>query len=255
MRALRGVLFLVGLVAGAAAAGEPLRLCFEDAPQRPWTMPDRSGLSLDLLREVETRLGERFVFEVLPWRRCVDQVRRGRSDAAFGAADTPERRSFGVFPALADGRPDPRQALYDAHYYAYLRNGGPAAWDGRVLVPGGRPVVAPRGYIVARLLAERGFAVRESVGAAEDGLRHLAAGLADLAVLEGFEADLQLRTREDFRRAVTKAPQPYEILPFYLMFGRTTYDRDPARVRAIWAAIRTVRESPGYQERVAAATR
>src|SRR5262245_22524601 len=34
---------------GQAAPEPPLRLCFEDVEQRPWSLPDGSGLNFELL--------------------------------------------------------------------------------------------------------------------------------------------------------------------------------------------------------------
>ena len=39
-----------------ATGASPLRFCFEDASQAPWTEPDGSGLALDLLRTAAARL-------------------------------------------------------------------------------------------------------------------------------------------------------------------------------------------------------
>jgi polar amino acid transport system substrate-binding protein len=95
---------LIGLVAislmcvvGALHAA-PLKCCYEDVPQRPWTYPDDKGLNFSLLSQVEKQLGEKFEYVSLPWKRCLAYVNSGTMDGVIGATFSPERLEFGVFP-------------------------------------------------------------------------------------------------------------------------------------------------------------
>lgn len=245
---LRFLALQVCILACHVAYAAPLRLCYEDVPQRPWTLPDGSGLNFELLKRVEAQLGERFQFIAEPWRRCLEEVRTGVMDAVFAAADSPERRVYSVVPTLANGQPDKTFAMYEDKFNVYLRTGSGANWDGQVLRTPNNIVLTQSGYIVARLLRERGFHVDESVKSAEDGLRLLANGSYDAAVLQGPEAVTLIKSDPRFRTAVTQAPSPYEMLPLFLMVSRHTYARDAQRIQKIWLAIKTTRTSSEYQK-------
>ena len=96
---LLAALLLFSAVRSVSAA-PALHFCFEDVDQRPWSTPTGTGLNFDLLKRVEGMLGEHFIIAPKPWKRCLEEVRRGTIDGAIGAGDSPERRQFAVFPML-----------------------------------------------------------------------------------------------------------------------------------------------------------
>jgi polar amino acid transport system substrate-binding protein len=232
-----------------------LTICYEEVVQQPWTRPDGTGLNFELLKRVESQLGEHFRYAPKPWKRCIEEVRMGKVDAAIGAADSAERRQFGALPTLPDGRVDARCALYEEGYRIFLRPGGPASWDGKTLLSPSGVVLVQSGYIIADVLRARGFKPSETARSAEDGLRLVANGTYDIAVLFGPETEHLARTDPRFKDKVVLAPIPYEVLPLFLLFARSTYSRDSKRVDAIWAGIRSVRESSEYRKLEAAARR
>lgn len=96
-RVARGILFhclaVAGLV-GAAWAEEPqVRYCFNDWP--PYAMMtdgEAGGISVEILREATKRAGMKANFVELPWKRCLEMVRRGSLDAVIDAAERPDFR-------------------------------------------------------------------------------------------------------------------------------------------------------------------
>jgi polar amino acid transport system substrate-binding protein len=258
MRPLASLLMFVALLGAPlaqCAAGAPLQLCFEDAPQPPWTMPDGRGLNLELLKRVEAITGERFVLSVRPWARCVEETRIGRMDGMIGAADSPERRRFSVPPRRPDGSADAAKALYLARVDIFVRAGSGAAWDGRNLHNPRGVVITQRSYFVADLLRARGQRVIDTVKSSEEALRLLASGSADVAALMANAERNRLRDDPRLRGQIAMAPAPYAAFPLHLMFSQISYDRDPARIEAIWSAIAAVRASPGYRQLEAAQLR
>jgi polar amino acid transport system substrate-binding protein len=248
---------LLGLfcLAAQAMAAEPLRLCYEDVPQGYWTRPDGSGVALDLMRKVESRLGERFVYTSLPWKRCLEEVRIGTMDAVIGAADSPERHAFAVFPTQPDGSVDSRTAIWTDYFNVFYRSDSKVKWDGKDLhVPSGT-VMAQRSYVVGEILRSRGFKVVEPSKSVMDGLRLLAAGGIEAAVLQGVEAEWLCANDARFRGLIRQGATRYAVLPLYFMPARPSYDRDPKRMQAIWGEIRTVRESAEYRKLEEAAAR
>ena len=245
-QALLTLAFAAALTAADAVAA-PLNFCFEDIPQAPWTMPDGSGLNIELLKRVAKLTGEQFNYVARPWLRCEEETRNGIMDAMIGPSDNPRRRPFSVPPRRPDGTQDPERALYHDHVDLYLRADSFARWDGKTLLNPSRMAVAQRGYYIVEMLQARGQTVIDTPKSAEDGLKLLAAGSADVAVLMGRDAEKLVREDPRFLGRVVLAKQPFAHFDFHLMVGRKAYDKDPQRFEAIWNAIAKVRATVDYQ--------
>lgn len=237
----------VAAIVAAPASAAPLNFCFEDAPQAPWTMPDGSGLNIELLKRVAKLTGEQFNYVARPWKRCEAETRSGAMDAMIGPSDNPRRRSFSLPPLRADGTQDPARSMYRDHVDLYLRVDSGASWDGKTLVNPRKMVVAQRGYYIVEMLQASGQTVIDTAKAAEDGLKLLAAGSADVAVLMGRDAEALVHDDPRYQGKVVLAKQPFASFDFHLMVGRKSYDKDPKRFEAIWNAIAKVRATADYQ--------
>lgn len=245
---LRSIVLAVILAAPLAqAAGAPLTFCYEDIPQAPWTMPDGSGLNIELLKRVAKLIGEEFHYVPRPWRRCEEETRTGVIDGMIGPSDNPRRRAYSRPPTKADGTQDPERAMYHDHVDVYLRANSGASWDGKTLVNPRKMAVAQRGYYTVDMLQARGQTVVDTPKSAEEGLRLLAAGSADVAVLMGRDAENLLRDDPRYHGRVLLAKQPFATFDFHLMVARKAYDKEPQRFEAIWNAIAKVRATAEYQ--------
>ncbi|MRV75773.1 hypothetical protein GJ700_29060 [Duganella sp. FT92W] len=247
------VLFTAGLMTGVSAA--PLNLCYEDIPQAPWTMPDGTGLNIELLKRVERLTGEHFNYISRPWKRCEEETRSGVMDGMIGPSDNPRRRAFSVPPQKPDGSQDPERAMYHDHVDLFLRTGSGASWDGKHLVNPRGVVVAQRSYYTVDMLQALGQKVIDTPKSAEEGLRLMAVGAADVAVLMGRSAEESLRDDPRFHGKIVVARQPFATFDFHLLIGRKAFDREPARFEAIWNAIATVRATAEYRRLEAAQLR
>jgi polar amino acid transport system substrate-binding protein len=246
---LRSVLCLAFCaVALPSTAREPLRLCFEDVPQAPWTMPDGTGLNFELLNRAAKLAGERFVYRARPWTRCQEEARTGMVDGMIGVADSPERRGFSLPPLGANGQPDADKALYQDRVEVFVRRGSGAQWDGKQFTLAHGSVVAQRGYFVVDLLRQRGLKVHDTIKSSDEGLRMLAAGSADIAVLLSHDGAGMVQGDARFRDKIDVAKAPFVVFPFFLMIARKAYSADPARIEAIWNAVRAVRASAEYRK-------
>ncbi len=88
----------------------------------------------------------------------------------------------------------------------------------------------------------------ELVKSSEEGLRMVADGIADAAILYGDESERLAYEDPRFAARVVRAPGPYWVTHLFLMVARSTEARDPQRIAAIWRAIGAVRQSPEYQK-------
>jgi polar amino acid transport system substrate-binding protein len=246
--ALRSIVSAVAIAAVQGPAwGAPLNFCYEDIPQAPWTMPDGSGLNIELLKRAAKLAGEQVNFISRPWRRCEEETRTGVMDAMIGPSDNPRRRAYSVPPRKADGTQDPERAMYRDHVDVYLRADSGASWDGKTLVNPRKLVVAQRGYYVVDMLQAMGQRVIDTPKSAEEGLRLLAAGSADVAALMGRDAENLLREDPRYQGRVVLAKEPFASFDFHLMAGRKSYDKDPKRFEAMWNAIAKIRATADYQ--------
>jgi len=242
---------LLALVTGMsahAAKGPPLRLCYEDVDQRPWSTPGGTGLNFELLKRVELLLNEQFTYAPKPWKRCLSELKLGQVDAVIGAADAVNRRAWSRIPQLPDGSEDPSRAMFEDAALVFLRVGGNASWDGHALLAPGKAVVVQSGYLVAQQLRDKGYEPHENVKSAADALRMLAAGGFDVAILQGLEASKLAQEDARFKGRVQQAEQPFSTVNLHLMVARGAYQRDPQRIEAIWQAIGTVRQSRDYRQ-------
>lgn len=83
------VLVLTAAVGGANA--KEISFCFNDWPPYSKLENDKpAGISVEILREAARRAGYSATFRELPWKRCLDLVKKGEIDAVIDAADRDE---------------------------------------------------------------------------------------------------------------------------------------------------------------------
>jgi len=94
-------LFQLSAFANSPLKGIDIRACDDDAEWPPYTYLIRdakdkptsviTGLTIDVATQILTKQGAIFKPELLPWARCVDQVKKGLFQFALNASYNPER--------------------------------------------------------------------------------------------------------------------------------------------------------------------
>jgi len=88
---LLAVALMVGLLSGPAAAAEPgreLRICYESQAEWSWIRPGQGTDSGYVLLElVRAKLGQRFEYVGLPWKRCLNDMQEGREASEWDGCD------------------------------------------------------------------------------------------------------------------------------------------------------------------------
>lgn len=237
----------VGLCSMISAHGQeravqrPLLICYEDVPEFPWTNPDGTGLTLDMMRQIAAELHLTLRLQPLPWTRCLDELKFGSVDAVLGAGYRSDRHSFGRFPQMINGNPDDTRALYDDVYAAYSRK-GEHHWDRQGFVALKTPVAVPRDYsVVIDRLEHLHVKILSKSKSALDALRYVQAGLADVAVLPKTQADQLLDMNPELRAQLQRERGPVHVMPVYLLAGQQAYRERGAEFEAIWDAVRVHR--------------
>lgn len=261
---MRGVLLLLAVASGAVMArpaadvspveGERagpaghaptvLVLCFEDSDIPPWRLRNHTGHNFRLLDAVAARVGVRFDYRGLPWRRCHSALSTGEVDGAFANSYTPERRAMGLYPRGngPEGSPDARYRMFVDGYVLVRRRGDPVRLEeGRIVGLDG-PVGSQAGYSIVDDLRRKGVAVEEGSPDPMALLRKLAEGRVGAAAL-GTSKMRELEATGDpvFERLET-LPDPLVRKDYFLMLSRQRYARDPALAEALWEAIAELRD-------------
>ncbi|SCK05226.1 hypothetical protein [Vogesella sp. LIG4] len=230
----------------AAQAGTVLKVCVDEVPWLPYTVPDdrRPGTMQQLLQLTATELDVQVVSSYKPWKRCLQEVSSGQQDALLGAGPAPLNLGLSVFP-LRYGKVDPERALGAARVVAFRRIASNVDWDGHHFQHLTRPVAVPSSYPLLIDAARRGGAQVDDGGkSSEQNLGKLLAERVDLAI--GYENDLKDATDKHFRGLVTQLPLAISEDFYYLSFSRRFYTAHIALAEQLWAALPRLRKSDQY---------
>jgi polar amino acid transport system substrate-binding protein len=251
---LRRALAAAALVALslAARAEQVVRLSFETKANPPRYLgegtaveKDRPGLTIEMLRLVEPRVGVRFELQRVPWARSLYLLESNQVDGVFHMSYLAERTRFASYP-MKGGLPDSARSIFSQAYYLYARTGTRVTWDGDRLTAAGS-IGTTRGYSVVRRLEALGVRV-EQENDLPGSLRKVLAGRLDAyAELENMAANVLARHPEEMRDIVKLTPA-LRSEPYYLVLSKGFQAREPALAERIWDAIGDVVRSPEYRE-------
>ena len=241
---LLGALLL--LPALPASAIETMVFCMEKSDVRPWRTQDGGGLNIELLNRVARRLGVRFEYRGMPWKRCLAELKANNVSGTIGASFKPDRLEIGAYPGGAT--PDISKRLNTDRYVLLKKKGTRLDWDGKAFRGLDGPVGIQLGYSVGDQLRELGASVDEGAQKPVELARKLAAGrLAAAAMLDGevdalFEADPALAAQ------LEEHPVPLVQKPYFLMLSYDFVNNRRELSTKIWNTIEEVRKGPEYQK-------
>jgi len=216
---MRWLVLLLSLACWHAATAAELRLLSEEFPPINFTQEGQPrGLTVDVVREIQKRLGRSETIEFLPWARAFRDAQIGDSVALFAMARTPEReRQFQwVGPVVV---------FYSA---VYAPAGGGLRLKSLNDAKRARGVLVVRDWYTAEQLTTLGFKNLVKVSDPMLGVKMLLARRAPLFATE------RISMPETMAQAGV-APDALEIVysyasaEGYIAFSRKT---DPALVRA-----------------------
>lgn len=249
MRYFVFLLLWLGLGAVAGAVERPvIKACTEDNESYPWLLKNRVGATVFLLNLVEKQLNLRFEVAALPWKRCMAELKSGSVDALFKISFTPERAAeIGIYPMVGE-RPDPAKRLLIDSYSLYRLKGSSAVqWDGKTLQVTGA-IGAQTGFSVVEHLRKSGVLVDEGARDAESHLKKLVLGRVVAVALQTEEGDNSLQADAEFRDRIERISPVLVEKPYYLIFSRQYYARQPKLAASIWNSIELMREGNDYKK-------
>lgn len=103
MRIILIVSFLFIIIFSSIVNGQTIELiCSGDDNFPPYSFEENNqlkGIDIDVLREITKRTGIKFSVELYPWKRLLNNTKKGLCDCSFSLFKTPERGAYAIFLA------------------------------------------------------------------------------------------------------------------------------------------------------------
>ncbi|MGQ5521649.1 substrate-binding periplasmic protein [Chitinimonas sp. PSY-7] len=239
------LLALTGLTAQAADKPATIKLCTDNVEAFPWVVNGRDGLNIIHLKQVGQKVGVKVEIVLVPWARCLDDMRQGTMDGAFSSSFKQDRLAMGFYPGASD-KPDMAKYLMMSGYSLYKLKGSNISYDGKTISNLTSAVGAQQGYSIIDQLKTMGVRVDDGTRGADDNLRKLMAGRLQVVALQTQEGDNSIAQAE-FSGKVEKISPPLVEKPYFLMLSKQFYGKYTEFSNEIWDAVASVRESPEYK--------
>ncbi len=231
---------------------QQLTLVYEVKPNPPYYLDEKyinwekPGITLEILKILESRLNIKITFKRYPWRRALRFVELNQADGIFHASFIPERMAYGVYP-MKFGKVDPSRRVMRNTYVLYKLKDSPLEWDGARFshLTGG--IGATLGYAIVDDLRRMGVSVeeeREQLLNLNKLVKRRVEGVAALATM----MDIYIENDPQKYADVVKVSLPLSEKDYYLMLSHQFVEQNPALAEAIWDGIRDIRESKIFQE-------
>lgn len=245
-------LSVLALTAHTKPITQPVTLCNEDEDVFPWTLKNGKGLDLHLVEQAAAKAGIALKVHTTPWRRCLLEIESGQVDGGFSASYKEDRAKFAVYPSVR-GKPDASRRLHNDTYSLYRALGSSLDWNGREFSGLTGTVGVPGGYSIGDDLKKLGVKIDDASKTAETNFLKLVAGRVQAVAALTMEADRLIKSNPDLVGKVEKIKTPLVEKPYFLIFGKAFYTREPKLVEDFWTMVATVRKSAEYRAKESAA--
>ncbi|MFZ6848799.1 hypothetical protein [Undibacterium sp. RuRC25W] len=243
------LLNLVTLI--ASSAENKLKFCYIDHSMSPWITGANQGLVLSAIHQAEHDLNQEFELLRLPWKRCLNEVKEGRIQAAIGASYMKERTIWGSYPTTTHGALNKDLRLFNANFYLYRHMNSKVRWHNQHLEHADNLHVGVQlGYSVGRDLEKLGYSITY-LPASDDLVGAFKSGMPEVIVLEEAEANRIMNKNTALKNTMIRDDEPIKIAEQYLLFNADFYNEHKVQVNTIWATLGKTRKSKSYQRETA----
>jgi polar amino acid transport system substrate-binding protein len=100
---LRSFLFAIAIATMGCSDAYPASLVLVAADSAPTAYMEEgrpSGILVDVVTEAFRRTGHQFEIQLMPWARCLAEIRSGRVDGIFSVFQLPERNEFLTYTSV-----------------------------------------------------------------------------------------------------------------------------------------------------------
>ncbi len=234
-------------------ANEPIfRIVFmeKENPPRilgigPFIDSTKPGISVELLEMVAKRVGIKFTFKRMPWKRCLKMVKYGSADATFHASYNEERAVYGKYPTH-NGKLDSTRAIYVNRYVLYTLKNSNVNWDGKTIHNVTRAIGTQLSYAVATDLTKMGYKVEEARSIDMNLDKLIAGRISAYAEIETI-ADNKIARNIGKLSNIQKLTPPLRKKDYYLLISKKFAKAYPKYCTRIFNAIHDVKETATYK--------
>jgi polar amino acid transport system substrate-binding protein len=209
---------------------------------------ENPGMAIEAVRILEEKLDVKIVIKRFPWKRCLDQLEKGKLDGAFLASYKEERKQYGKFPEK-DGNIDPSRRFTTTTYSLYRLKGSDVGFDGTNFINITGKVGAPLGYSIVDDLKKKGLTVDESPSTQNDFQKMIKGRLQAVAALQ-LTGDYYLKADNELNQKIEKVTPSIVEKPYYFMISHQFYGKNPQLAEKIFDTIAVIREDPEFQKKL-----
>jgi hypothetical protein len=208
------------------AAKSTLKVCSTEEYEYPYWFKDDSnrisGVRVDVFRIVEERLNSNIHFEfyMMPWSRCLDEVKKGQMDMILAVSYRKERAENFIYPAGAELEQEPCTAnlkFYCSSYKILTLKTTNFIYQGNNLtLP--RPIRVARGYAPIADLAEHQI-LAEASKDEKTAIKQLFRDQTGSAIVTEATVE-QIYSKPEYNKSVIVQTKPFKINSYYAVFSK-----------------------------------
>lgn len=213
---------------------------------------DFPGVTIDVLKLIETKTDITFIIKKHPWKRVVHEVSNNFIDGGFHFSFKEERRSFVVYPILEDKLlPDPKYSISDRSYVLYRLKGESIRWDEKPISFSSKDeniIGVILGSSITNDIKNLGYELQE-VSTDEQLLKLLL--LKRINAFIGLEnmIDPKIKALDQKQRLLIEKTLPVVVnKPYYIAFSNKFYSENPKKAWEVWGLIDQIKKSGELQE-------
>ncbi|WP_076411928.1 transporter substrate-binding domain-containing protein [Shewanella sp. UCD-KL12] len=228
-----------------------LRICYEDRNNFPFvtkgdqnftnTLGNRGTLA-DIIINAAQAIELPITFSRLPWKRCIQQLSQGKSDAIFAAIWTQDRDSQWVFPKV-DGVIEPKLRLWRARYPIFTAKHSTLQWHNGRFTNLKLGVSAPLGYVAHDKLNKLDVLPANNLSV-EEGFNLIARERLDGYVVERFIGQHTIQKLR-LSQEISTLDEDFMQMDWFVPVSHAWYQEHPQLTQQLWQSISEVREQQG----------
>ncbi|NRB41432.1 MAG: transporter substrate-binding domain-containing protein [Pseudomonadales bacterium] len=213
---------------------------------------DYPGVTIDILRFIESKSDMAFIIEKYPWRRVVHFVKNNQIDGGFHFSYKEKRKSFVAYP-IRDGEalPDVKYSISNRSYSLYRLKGQDIHWDGKKIVGDSKNALiigAIRGGSITEDLKKKGYTLNE-VSTDQQLIQLLLSKRIHAFVALDNMLDAKIELLEGSNKTQIEKTFPAVVnKPYYIAFSKKFYRDNPDKAWKVWEMISELKESGGLKE-------
>ncbi len=210
------------------------------------------GVTIDILRLIETKYDIKFIITKLPWKRVVAKVKDNQLDGGFHFSFKQKRKSFVAYPIkVGQTEPAPKYSISNRSYTLYRLQGQSIHWSGQKIIwPEARnlTVAAIRGGSIIEDLKAAGHEVLEVSNDLQLINLLLSQRVHSFVALENM-IDPKIQNLPSTQRVLIEKSLPAIVnKPYYIAFSKKFYQEHKGLAWKIWQTIEEIKTNGELQK-------